>query len=287
MTWLRTDDNFDRDPMILNVCRTRRDKTLVLGYLYELMLHCASGRTDGFLPDMLFRDAVRSKRWRELLTSPPTGTALIHRRGDTCACLKDRVWRDDAADLYVHHYLLMNPTAAETDVARLKSAELRDAELRAVVRRRDRDRCRYCAIVVRWADRRSAVGGVLDHVDPTRADGAANLVVSCRGCNSRKGGRTPAGAGMTLLPAPGSDLAPTNGSATDPDTDVPVRDGTGRATDPPPRPPSSPRTSLHPDPHTRSVMARGDPMDHAGLPTPEDIDDAQNDLWLDHADEFT
>lgn len=61
---------------------------------------------------------------------------------------------------------------------------------------RDGKRCRYCA---------STSGPFsVDHVIPRAQggdDGIGNLAVSCWGCNSRKGGRTPREAGMILLPS--------------------------------------------------------------------------------------
>ncbi|MCR6706593.1 MAG: hypothetical protein NVV66_18525 [Cellulomonas sp.] len=65
--------------------------------------------------------------------------------------------------------------------------------------------CRYCGRRVKRADRSSKdenAKPALDHVDPTKAKGVRNLVVACGGCNRTKGRRTPADAGMTLLPAP-------------------------------------------------------------------------------------
>ena len=292
MTWLRLDDGFATDPVILNICATRGEKTRVLGWVTELMLYCARHLTDGYLPEVIFRDVVRSPKWRDKLTNPATGVALVHRRGDLCPCMiaNTQPWPGTAADFYVHHYLGSNPSREETDVARAKQAELRDRELQAAVRRRDMNRCRYCAVAVVWADRRSSVGGVFDHVDPARAGGAANLVVACRGCNSRKGARTPDAAGMTLLPVPapaapagrpGGDPMQTTRSGADPTTGPPVRDGTGRATDPDPPPtgpPTTIRTSAHPDPYRRVAITGPDPLDHAGLPSPADIHHAAGDV---------
>lgn len=70
------------------------------------------------------------------------------------------------------------------------------AKLRTQVFERDAYRCRYC---------RSYESLSLDHVVPVVAGGTnteENLVAACRACNSRKHGRTPEQAGMTLLPAP-------------------------------------------------------------------------------------
>jgi hypothetical protein len=62
---------------------------------------------------------------------------------------------------------------------------------------RDDYACRYCGSV----DDSLSV----DHVVPRcqgGGDGADNLVLACKPCNSRKGGRTPEQAGMVLRPAP-------------------------------------------------------------------------------------
>lgn len=63
---------------------------------------------------------------------------------------------------------------------------------------RDQGRCRYCGVVPGTV--------TIDHVTPRvqgGLHGADNLVVACKSCNSRKGGRTPGQAGMILLPIPG------------------------------------------------------------------------------------
>lgn len=304
MSWLRLSDNWDDDPAILNLCVTQGEKTRMLGWLVQLHLYCARHHTDGYLPEIKFRDVVRSPRWRDKLTSPPWGgVALVHQRGDDCTCLPDS-WPRNGAMFYLHGYLDSNPSKEEYDVQRAKAAELRDRELQARVRARDLNHCRYCRARVVWADRRSSLGGVFDHVDPNVAAGESNLVVCCRGCNSRKGNRTPSAAGMTLLPPPPaaadhsqdqeSDLQQTNWSALDPTTHVPARDGTGRDVVPPPGeaaaadgdrpggcsvtigPPSTIRSSHHPNPYLRSAITGPDPTDHAGLPSPADIDNALN-----------
>jgi len=64
---------------------------------------------------------------------------------------------------------------------------------------RDRGRCQYCSTAVPRHD------FTYDHVVP-RAQGGhtvwENVVVSCTPCNQKKGGRTPAQAGMSVVQAP-------------------------------------------------------------------------------------
>jgi 5-methylcytosine-specific restriction endonuclease McrA len=88
---------------------------------------------------------------------------------------------------------------------------LRDPVVRAAIRERDGDVCRYCGDGVVWSDRRGPRGGTYDHVDPYGLNDASNVVVACRSCNSAKGARTPDEAGMVLTPEPDgsrSDLDP-------------------------------------------------------------------------------
>lgn len=297
MSWLRLSDSWDSDPAVLNMCRTHGDKARLLGWLVQLNLYCARHHTDGWLPAIEYRDVVRSTRWRDQLVAG----RLIHQRGDDCPCLPG-TWDSVGAAFYVHGYLESNPSKDEYDVQRAKAAELRDRELQARVRARDRGRCRYCGAKVVWADRRSSLGGVFDHVDPTIAAGDANLVVCCRGCNSRKGARTPSAAGMTLLPAPdqthdhGGDQTADQlvGARSDHSRARTGRDGTG--TQPPPpgyqlatgapigagrATGGTHRTSIHPNPYLRTAITGADPLDHAGLPSPDDVTNA-----LDHHDAF-
>lgn len=59
---------------------------------------------------------------------------------------------------------------------------------------RDGSRCRYCGSVEKLS---------IDHIRPRiqgGCDDLENLAVACRPCNSRKNGRTPEQAGMTLRP---------------------------------------------------------------------------------------
>jgi 5-methylcytosine-specific restriction endonuclease McrA len=64
---------------------------------------------------------------------------------------------------------------------------------------RDGFRCQYCG------EKLPARDSTFDHVVPRSQGGETswtNIVTACRGCNSRKGNRTPEQAGMTLLSRP-------------------------------------------------------------------------------------
>jgi len=64
---------------------------------------------------------------------------------------------------------------------------------------RDRGRCQYCSVRISRDD------WTYDHVVPRAQGGRTtweNVVVACTSCNQRKGGRTPAQAGIVLLSTP-------------------------------------------------------------------------------------
>jgi len=113
-------------------------------------------------------------------------------------------WDSVEGGYRIHDYLDWNDSKAVVvearQLAKVRMALVRDPELRKALRDRDQDQCRFCGIEVNWADRKSRGGATYDHVRPGGGDTLDNLVIACRGCNSRKGKRTPEEAGMTLLP---------------------------------------------------------------------------------------
>lgn len=119
--------------------------------------------------------------------------------------LVDRgLWIRTRDGFQFHDWTDYNPTSDQVKAVRAKAqrrgAMHRDTVLLDAVRARDGDECRYCGKIVNWADRRSTDGGTYDHINPEGPNTTENLVVACRGCNSRKGQRTPDQAGLTLRP---------------------------------------------------------------------------------------
>jgi 5-methylcytosine-specific restriction endonuclease McrA len=78
--------------------------------------------------------------------------------------------------------------------------EIRTAKFsRENIYRRDRGTCQYCGTRVKLSEFE------YEHVIPRFRGGMTtweNIVVACTRCNQRKGGRTPAEAGMRLLSTP-------------------------------------------------------------------------------------
>lgn len=225
MSWAKINDHLSMSVKIQGLAdpgatgaEAKRQRGEALGHWLQILTWVAAERTDGFVTTRTV-DEYCTEASRARLTRPVMGRApLLHARAEdgktpTCRCVQGRSWPDDA-DYAVHDYLDYNPTRTENDVHKAKARELRNAKLKRAVRDRDRDRCRYCGKPCKFTDRVSDDGLTFDHVDPEIADGMNNLVVACRGCNRRKGRRTPEQANMALIDL---DL-PTTGPATGPAT---------------------------------------------------------------------
>ncbi|PZG07178.1 hypothetical protein C1I95_31385, partial [Micromonospora craterilacus] len=261
MPWGRIDDRLAMSVKVRGLAdpgatglRAKRQRAEALGVWVQVLSWVSGERSDGFLTlDIL--DLFGWEEANERLFRARYGRApLLHRRadGEQCECMSGRVWVDDF-DFLIHDYLDRNPSRSENDVHKAKAKELKNGALKAAVRARDRDICRYCGRTCQHSDRVSDAGLTFDHVDPEVADGMSNLVVACRGCNRRKSKRTPEAAGMVLLPAPGeqppasegpgpgptSDLSPDLGPDPSPDLSPDI------APDPSPPPDTNPVTSTN------------------------------------------
>ena len=156
--------------------------------------YCQTALTDGLIPNNALKQMGAKRRDVATLSTPQVnGMAPL--------------WEPHDDGFQVHHYLHWNDCREKVKERQQKSIVRKvfftDTELRAALRARDGDICRYCGVTVLWTDRRGAQGATYDHVDPDRAyDEIDNLVVACRGCNSKKKARTPVQAGMSLRDAP-------------------------------------------------------------------------------------
>jgi hypothetical protein len=189
VTWVKLDDGFPRNRKVINLT----DKAFRLHV--SSLCHCAAHLTDGALTD---RD-VRQVAALIDMSRPARYVAELRDAG---------LWLSIEGGYEIHDYLEFNPTREQVLAQRERNAGrqklFRDPKLRLEIRQRDGDLCRYCGKKVSWSDRRSSRAGSYDHVVPGGPTTFENLVVACRGCNSRKGSRTPDEAGMELLPASGS-----------------------------------------------------------------------------------
>ena len=181
MPWFKVDDGFAFHPKALI------SGNAALGLWVRAGSWASQQLTDGFVPADIARTLGRPAEIQRLVTA-----GLWMKTGDG--------WE-------FHDWSVHNPTRAEVQANRASGARRqalsRDAALRELIRSRDGDLCRYCGVQVVWQDRRGPAGGTYDHIDPTFGNTADNLVVACRRCNSAKGCRTPAEAGMRILPPGG------------------------------------------------------------------------------------
>lgn len=143
----------------------------------------------------------------DLLASMLVEVGLWHAHGHAC----ERCPAIPPKSYIFHDWKSMGyEPGASLRLKRDKLKELKDPALRAAVWARDcsdypmvtRGKCRYCQKNIFKATQKGDDVGHMDHVDPTKAVGASNIVLACAKCNREKGQKNPAQAGMTLHPAP-------------------------------------------------------------------------------------
>lgn len=161
---------------------------VALGVYSAGLLYANRQLTDGYVPRVMARSFCRHNRVSDALVE----AGLWERLAD--------------GGFQIHDFHAHNFTAKEVKERRewdiKRKALYSDAELVAAIRQRDQHKCRYCGLEVHWNDRRGPLGGQYDHVNPRGDNSLENVVVACRRCNNKKGGRTPDQAEMRLLPAP-------------------------------------------------------------------------------------
>jgi HNH endonuclease len=191
MSWAKFDDGYDDNPKI--------EAVGPIGQLLHVksILFCARNLTDGKIP----RAKAETLAFSCLIGLPSKRLAP-----DTLvASLVDAgLYLEAEGHLLVNDYLAYNPSREKVEQERRRRGRSKalhhDRELVEAIRDRDGNHCRYCGGEVDWSDRKSSKGGTYDHVDPEVGNKLTNVVVACRGCNSRKGNRTPADAEMELIP---------------------------------------------------------------------------------------
>lgn len=180
----------------------------------RLMSVSAHHQLNGYLTEeMALRECHGRRDVLEQLSTAVIGERpLLHRQGDRCDgknCIDSSPPWPAGMDFRLCEFNKRNPTRSEHERNQAQKADRRDARLKNMVYDRDAGCCRYCRSgpllkkgMGRARDRRRALQ--FDHVDPDRPAGAdaENYVVACARCNELKGHRTPAEAGLVLLPEP-------------------------------------------------------------------------------------
>ena len=239
MTWVRRSDRKHRDETLRSA--GKEGALLWNDALGECAAYDDGAGRDGVLTVTMIRDAanlydppVNHKR----LTPRLVELGLWHDAESILGCPDCLAHGGDKihpSQLFIHEWWehLLSSAGKHDGVKRdheRRGKRLdRHPELCAMVRKRDRDLCRYCGILTRWdGDKRSKTSGTYDHVDPFGGNSLANVVVACRRCNGVKKDRTPEQAGMFLLPEPGPYLPTDLATGTDPvQTDLSLARETG------------------------------------------------------------
>lgn len=211
--WFKVDDKLHDHPKIQRLLEGFGDDGLAAMGLWVLAgSWCGDQMSDGVVSGFVLR------RWH----SDWTGLAamLVH------VGLWDALEVDGRPVHEFHDWETYNDTRAkilaDREAEKMRVALMRDTQLVTAIKRRDKDRCRYCGCQVRWGNQRGPSGASYDHIKPIAAGGKntlENVVIACRGCNSRKRHLTLKEAGMKLLPpgsmgAPALDDAPSRGGST-------------------------------------------------------------------------
>jgi hypothetical protein len=248
VTWLKIDDHYATHQKII------RAGPVAMALDIAGMCYSASHGTDGFVPAEALPVVAP-------LLSKAKAAASVAKLIEVGRWIKvDDGWE-------IHDFLVYNPSAAERDerlaLHARRQALFRDKDLRQLVRERDHDHCRYCGVGVRWRDRKGPLGGTYDHIDPKGPNSLENLVIACRSCNSKKKDRTPADAGMDLLPIYLGSTAESNyGSTADQAPDLLPH---VRASDPGPSPSSRPKTGRDDSPQPPAASPAGSSQAAADL----------------------
>lgn len=209
MTWVRLSDKTALDEQL---CEAGWDAQV----LWYMMLTDVAGVDEGagndglITPFLLRTTSVRPSKPIPFKKTAPKLVAIGLWHDATTvqgcdACMVDGGERCTPGSYFIHDWrsYLLDAKGKTDDLHRWRDNRENDLkkrkQVKAAVRNRDRDLCRYCGVETRWdGDRRSDVAGTYDHVDPFCRDGdlgygntVKNLVVSCRLCNSHKKHRTP------------------------------------------------------------------------------------------------
>lgn len=187
------DELFDHPKIIMagDLVGGPHGPAIALGLYTAGLLYANRHLTDGILPIEIV------KRWPHSRRPLTIAAALV----------EAKLWEITTAGAFkIHDFLDHNFTADAVKERRAwdvnRKALYSNPGLVGAIRARDGDACRYCGRTVNWHDRRGALGGQYDHVNPRGENTLTNVVVACRGCNNKKGGRTPEQARMALRPAP-------------------------------------------------------------------------------------
>ncbi len=190
MTWFKIDDKLHAHPKWWSLSPDAKALWTTAG------AWSASYKTDGLIGTVQLE-----------ILAPQVGLSLGKTKKAAAELVEARMWVvEEGVGFRFHQWTEFNPLRAtlEKDAAIEQERQRiqRDPELKAAIRARDGDLCRYCGCQVDFAARRGHYRGTYDHVIPVTKGGLSvlsNVVVACEFDNKRKYNKTLAEAEMTLL----------------------------------------------------------------------------------------
>lgn len=213
MSFFQVDDGFHSNPKVMAMLERAgfdRASKAISVWLLSGSLARDSGLDGVITLGQVARETMTNPAAARKAVATLVEYGLWHAAGHDC----DRCPQPPEGAYVFHQWFQFGYSPGDAErTKRDKTKELRDPAVTEAVWARDTDNtgtahCRYCSKPVRrpdagkGGDRRSKDIGWLDHVDPTKAIGPTNIVVSCQECNQTKAQRTPEQAGMTLQPPP-------------------------------------------------------------------------------------
>lgn len=194
MTWFKVDDKLHSHPKWWALSPNAKALWTTAGSW------CSSYKTDGLIAANQLP-----------ILAPQVGLSVVKVRAAAIELTEAGLWKqNEAANGWAfHNWTDFNPTRLQQDkeaaIERERKKIQNDPDLKAAVRLRDRDRCRYCRELVNFAARTGHLAGRYDHVVPVTKGGKTvldNVVVCCDYDNRRKYNKTLDEAGMVLLEPP-------------------------------------------------------------------------------------
>jgi hypothetical protein len=206
MTWFKVDDKLHAHPKWWALSPNAKALWTTAGSW------CSSYKTDGALLDS-----------QVPMLAPQVGLTPAKTKQAAAELVAANMWQRTDDGWVFHQWTDFNPLKAQQDkeaaIEKERKKIQNDPDLKAAIRLRDRDLCRYCGVRVNFAARTGHLAGRYDHVVPVTKGGKTtvdNVVVSCDFDNRRKYNKTLDEAEMTLLDpgtaAPEGAFALSNGS---------------------------------------------------------------------------
>lgn len=209
--FFQVDDQFQVNPKAIALARAAMTTDITglaaLGIWTLMGSHCQAALTDGVVPFVEIVAKTLNPTISQQLADRLVAAGLWHAPGHAC----ERCPATAVDTFRFHDWFALNyDRGDDVKVKRDKAKELKDRSLINSVWARDCldpanpniGACRYCSKQLHKKDTRGADGPEMDHVDPTKAAGVRNVVLSCGSCNRKKAGKTPEAAGLVLQPAP-------------------------------------------------------------------------------------